>query len=247
MINDKQLLRYSRHVLLNDIDVAGQEAIMAARVLVIGAGGLAHPALTYLVSSGAGQITVVDDDCVEISNLQRQFWFRDADIDQPKAHVLCAALQSHNPEVKLKALIQRADETLLNQLLPDMDVVLDCTDNIASRRLINRLCFQHRLPLVSAAALVFAGQLTVYDFRQGHGPCYQCLFADDLDDNGASCAKNGVFSPLLGIMGAAQAGEALKLLAGLHEDGCYLHCFDGRHFQWQRFQLSAVADCPVCG
>lgn len=247
MMNDEQLLRYSRHVLLNDIDIAGQEAIMAARVLVIGAGGLAHPALTYLVSSGVGEITVVDDDTVEISNLQRQFWFLESIVGQFKAEALCTALQPHNPEVRLRPLVQRADEVLLNHLLPHTDIVLDCTDNILSRRLINRLCFQHRKPLVSAAALVFAGQMTVYDFRQGHGPCYQCLFTDDMDDTGASCAKNGVFSPLLGIMGAAQAAETLKLLTGLQDDGCYLHCFDARHFQWQRFKLQADPHCTICG
>ena len=247
MMNDEQLLRYSRHVLLNEIDIGGQEAILSGRILVIGAGGLAHPAVTYLVSSGVGHITIVDHDTVELSNLQRQYWFRETDIGQPKAEVLCCAVQTQNPEVRLKAIVQRADENLLTELLSQVDVVLDCTDNIATRRLINKVCFQQHTVLISASALVFSGQLAVYDFRNGQGPCYQCLFADEFDDIGASCAKNGVFAPLLGVMGAAQAGEALKILAGLIDKSCYLYCFDARYFHWQQLQLNTNPQCLICG
>lgn len=247
MMNDEQLLRYSRHILLNDIDMAGQETILAARILIIGAGGLAHPAITYLVSSGVGQITIIDNDTIEISNLQRQYWFSESDIGQAKATVLCRTIQPHNPEVRLQAIVQRADEALLSQYANETDLILDCTDNMASRRLINRFCFQHRIPLISASALVFSGQLAVYDFRQSQGPCYQCLFNDEMNDSDASCAKNGVFAPLLGIMGAAQAAEALKLLTGLSHSHGYLHCFDARQFHWQRFKLNPSPSCPVCG
>ncbi|WP_370578450.1 ThiF family adenylyltransferase [Snodgrassella alvi] len=247
MITDEQLLRYSRHILLDKLDIAGQEAILAARALVIGAGGLAHPALTYLASSGIGHITVVDNDTIEISNLQRQFWFNDQDIGQAKAAILCRQLQTQYPQTGLKPIVARADASLLEQLVQHTDIILDCTDNFASRRLINQVCFNARKPLVSASALVFAGQLAVYDFRDGRGPCYQCLFEGEMNDEGASCAKNGVFAPLLGIMGAAQASEALQIIAGIHPDGCWLHCFDACSFQWQRLQLAANPDCPVCG
>ncbi|WP_197457529.1 HesA/MoeB/ThiF family protein [Snodgrassella sp. CFCC 13594] len=248
MINDTQLLRYSRHILLDDIDMAGQQAILSGRVLVVGCGGLAHPALAYLVSSGVGHITLVDDDTVDASNLQRQFWFTATDINQPKAQALSLRLRQHNPDTQISSHIQRADESFLATQLPLVDVVLDCTDNYATRQLINRCCFAARKPLVSASALVFAGQLAVYDFRQGHGPCYQCLFDGDFDDSDASCAKNGVFAPLLGIMGAAQANEALKLLANLNQDSSsYLHCFDARTFQWQRLRITAQTHCPICG
>ncbi|SCC21363.1 MULTISPECIES: HesA/MoeB/ThiF family protein [Snodgrassella] len=247
MITDEQLLRYSRHILLDKLDIAGQEAILAARALVIGAGGLAHPALTYLVSSGVGHITVVDNDSIEISNLQRQYWFSDQNIGEAKARVLCRQLQAHHPHAQLQPVVARADTSLLQQQVQHVDIVLDCTDNFASRRLINQVCFNARKPLVSASALVFAGQLAVYDFRDGHGPCYQCLFEKEMNDEGSSCAKNGVFAPLLGIMGAAQASEALQVIAGIHPSGCWLHCFDAHHFQWQRLQLAANPDCPVCG
>ncbi|WP_257379967.1 HesA/MoeB/ThiF family protein [Snodgrassella communis] len=246
MITDEQLLRYSRHILLDKLDIAGQEAILAAHALVIGAGGLAHPAITYLAASGVGHITVVDNDNIEISNLQRQFWFSDRDIGQAKARILCQQLQAYHPQTQLQPVVARADISLLQQLVYHADIILDCTDNFASRRLINQACFNARKPLVSASALVFAGQLAVYDFRDGHGPCYQCLFEGDMNDEGASCAKNGVFAPLLGIMGAAQASEALQIIAGIHPTGCWLHCFDAHRFQWQRLQLAANPDCPVC-
>ncbi|MCT6884112.1 MAG: HesA/MoeB/ThiF family protein, partial [Snodgrassella alvi] len=157
MITDEQLLRYSRHILLDKLDIAGQEAILAARALVIGAGGLAHPALTYLASSGIGHITVVDNDTIEISNLQRQFWFNDQDIGQAKAAILCRQLQTQYPQTKLQPIVARADASLLEQLVQHTDIILDCTDNFASRRLINQACFNARKPLVSASALVFAG------------------------------------------------------------------------------------------
>lgn len=247
MITDEQLLRYSRHILLDKLDIAGQQAILSARVLIIGAGGLAHPALTYLVSSGVGHITVVDNDSIDISNLQRQYWFNDSDIGADKASVLCQRLQAHHTHTQLHPVVARADATLLHRLVQDTDIVLDCTDNFASRRLINQACFTAHKPLFSASALIFSGQLAVYDFRDGHGPCYQCLFEGEMNDEGASCAKNGVFAPLLGVMGAAQAGEALKLITGIQPTGCWLHCFDAQRFQWQRLQLAPNPDCPVCG
>lgn len=247
MINDHQLLRYSRHILLDSFDVAGQEAILQSRVLVIGCGGLAHPALAYLVASGVGKVVLADDDTVELSNLQRQFWFDDGDIGTPKVLALQKHLQTHNADVQIEAHVVRADEAFLTEQIAAADAVLDCTDNFATRCLINRVAFALCKPLVAASALVFAGQLAVYDFRDGQGPCYQCLFGDDFDDTGASCAKNGVFSPLLGIVGAAQANETLKLLAGIpapHQH--YLHCFNALTFQWQKLQLTANPDCPVC-
>lgn len=247
MINDHQLLRYSRHILLHSFDIAGQEAILKSRILVIGCGGLAHPALAYLVSSGVGRLVLVDDDTVELSNLQRQFWFEESDIGMPKAVALQQHLQAHNPDVNIQAHVIRADETFLRRYLSETDAVLDCTDNFQTRCLINRMAFAVRKPLIAASALVFAGQLAVYDFRSGKGPCYQCLFGDDFNDTGSSCAKNGVFAPLLGIMGAAQANETLKLLAGINtKRNHYLHCFNALTFQWQKLQLTANPTCSVC-
>lgn len=246
MITDEQLLRYSRHILLDELDVAGQEAILAGRVLVIGAGGLAHPALSYLVSSGVQHITIVDDDRIELSNLSRQFWFTDSDVGQHKVSVLSKRLHQLNPQAQIQPVVARANALLLQQLIESVDLVLDCTDNYFSRSLINRVCLQLHKPLISASALVFSGQLAVYDFRHGQGPCYQCLFSGEINDQAASCAKHGVFSPLLGMMGSAQASEALQLLAGIHPDGCWLHHFDARHFQWQKLRLSANPSCTVC-
>lgn len=248
MINDYQLLRYSRHILLDAVDVAGQEAILTSRILVIGCGGLAHSALAYLVASGVGHIVLADDDTVALSNLQRQFWFNESDIGRPKAIVLQQHLQAFNADVQIEAHVVRADEAFLCQHLANANAILDCTDNFATRCLINRVAFTLRKPLIAASALVFDGQLAVYDFRQGHGPCYQCLFGDEFDDTGASCAKNGVFAPLLGIMGAAQANETLKLLVGIGMPSQhYLHCFNALTFQWQKLQLSTNPDCSVCG
>lgn len=246
MITDEQLLRYSRHILLDEIDIAGQESILNGRILVIGAGGLAHPALTYLISSGVQQLTIIDDDQIELSNLARQFWFNTHDIGRKKVSVLSQRLQNLNPAAQIQPIVAKADLTLLQQQVPWADVVLDCTDNYASRSLINQVCFQHRKVLVSASALIFSGQLAVFDFRQGQGPCYQCLFNGKVSDQDASCAKNGVYSPLLGIMGSAQANEALQILAGIHDQQGCLHCFDARHFQWQKFQLNANPSCSVC-
>lgn len=246
MITDEQLLRYSRHILLDEIDIAGQESILNGRILVIGAGGLAHPALIYLISSGVEQLTIIDDDQIELSNLARQFWFNKHDIGRNKVSVLSQRLQNLNPAAQIHPIVAKADLTLLQQQVPWADVVLDCTDNYASRSLINQVCFQHRKVLVSASALIFSGQLAVFDFRQGQGPCYQCLFNGKVSDQDASCAKNGVYSPLLGIMGSAQANEALQILAGIHDQQGYLHCFDARHFQWQKFQLNANPSCSVC-
>lgn len=247
MINDHQLLRYSRHILLDSFDIAGQEAILNSRIVVIGCGGLAHPALAYLVASGVGQLVLVDDDTVELSNLQRQFWFTESDIGLPKATALQQHLQAHNADVNIEAHVIRADEAFLRRHLAAADAVLDCTDNFQTRCLINRMAFTLQKPLIAASALVFAGQLAVYDFRNGSGPCYQCLFGDDVNDIGASCAKNGVFAPLLGIMGAAQANEALKLLASMTvQHHHYLHCFNALTFQWQKLQLTANPACSVC-
>lgn len=246
MITEKQLLRYSRHILLNEVDIAGQEAILAGRILVIGAGGLAHPALTYLVSSGVQHIIIVDNDQIELSNLQRQFWFIDNDIGQYKATILSQRLQQLNRQAQIMPIVAKADITLLQQLSLSVDLVLDCTDNFSTRSLINRICFQQRKPLISASALIFSGQLAVYDFRNGQGPCYQCLFSGEINDQEASCAKHGVFSPLVGIMGSAQASETLQLLAGIHPDGCWIYNFDVRRFQWQNFQLSVNPFCSIC-
>ncbi|WP_037585919.1 HesA/MoeB/ThiF family protein [Stenoxybacter acetivorans] len=248
MITDTQLLRYSRHVLLNEWDISGQEAILASRVLVVGCGGLAHPALTYLVSAGVGNIVLADDDTVELSNLQRQFWFTEADIAKNKAKILQQRLGERNPDVVIHAHACRVDADFLQKYLPKVDCVLDCTDNFVSRCLINRMAHQYQVPLISASALMFSGQLAVYDFRCENTPCYQCVFDGNINDVDAACAKNGVFSPLLGIMGAAQAAESLKLLANINtQTKTVLHHFDALRFQWHQWQVQKNPACPICG
>lgn len=214
-MNDQQLLRYGRHILLNEIGIEGQQRLLAARVLIIGLGGLGSPAALYLAASGVGRLTLCDHDTVELSNLQRQIIHSTSAIGQPKVSSARDALHDINPEVECIALAVRAEAAQLNELVAGADVVLDCSDNFATRYAVNRACLAQRKPLVSGAAIRFDGQVEVFDFRRAGAPCYNCLFPEDSQAAELRCATTGVFAPLVGIIGTLQAAEALKLLAGI--------------------------------
>ncbi|PHM21557.1 MAG: molybdopterin biosynthesis protein MoeB [Curvibacter sp. PD_MW3] len=247
-MNDDQLLRYSRHILLEEIGIEGQQRILDGHALVIGAGGLGSPVALYLGSAGVGRITVVDDDAVDVTNLQRQVAHTLARVGLPKVDSIVQAVAAINPEVHVTPVMARADAALLDTLVAQADVVLDCCDNFATRHLINAACVKHGKPLVSGAAIRFDGQITVYDPRSATSPCYACVFPPDDAFEETRCATMGVFAPLVGIVGAVQAAEALKLLshAGSSLAGRLL-MLDGRHMEWTEMRLPRAPACPVCG
>ncbi len=246
-MNDAQLLRYSRHILLDDIGVEGQARLLAAHVLVVGAGGLGSPVGLYLGSAGVGRLTLVDPDVVDETNLQRQIAHRLSRVGQPKVASLAQAIAEINPEVQVQALHEKANAALLDRLLPGVDLVLDCTDNFATRQAINRACVQHRVPLVSGATIGFDGQVSVYDTRGSQAPCYACLFPPETPPEEVRCATMGVFAPLVGIIGSMQAAEALKLLAGVGQSlSGRLLMLDGRLMAWNEIRLARDAHCSVC-
>jgi len=214
-MDDQQLLRYGRHILLSEIGIAGQQHLLDATALIIGLGGLGSPAALYLAASGVGQLTLCDHDTVDFSNLQRQIIHRTSSVGQLKVASAQAALRDINPEVECIALPVRADAAQLDELVAGADVVLDCSDNFATRYAVNRACLEQRKPLVSGAAIQFDGQVSVFDFRRESAPCYNCLFPEDSQAAELRCATTGVFAPLVGIIGSLQAAEALKLLMGI--------------------------------
>ncbi|MDO9132727.1 HesA/MoeB/ThiF family protein [Hydrogenophaga sp.] len=247
-MDDAQLLRYSRHILLNELGVEGQEALLASHALIIGAGGLGSPVALYLGSAGVGRITVVDHDVVDETNLQRQIAHNLARVGHPKAESIVEAIAAINPDVRVTPIVQRADEALLGELVAQADVVLDCTDNFATRHAINRACVKHRKPLVSGAAIRMDGQLSVFDARTPGNPCYACVFPESADLEETRCATMGVFAPLVGIVGTMQAAEALKLLTGLGSrlTGKLL-MLDGRDLAFNEITLPQNPQCAVCG
>ena len=247
-MNDEQLLRYSRHVLLEDIDVAGQEKLLTAHTLVIGAGGLGSAAAPYLAAAGVGKITLVDHDQVELTNLQRQIMHTQESIGRNKAASGKFFLQRLNPGVVVDTIEAKADDSLLDQLLPTVNIVLDCTDNFATRHMINRLCVKHQVPLVSGSALRFDGQISVFDSRNKTSPCYACIFSPEEQFEEVSCASMGIFSPLVGIIGAMQAAQALQVLIGFGEPlvGRML-LWNARNTQIDEIRISRNTGCLVCG
>ena len=246
-MNDSQLLRYSRHILLDDIGIEGQQKLLASHVLIIGAGGLGSPVALYLGSAGVGCITVVDHDTVDATNLQRQIAHTLADVGQPKAQSIQQSITAINPDVDVTVIVQRADDAQLHGLVQKADVVLDCTDNFATRHAINRACVWHGKPLVSGAAIRFDGQVTVYDPRDVQSPCYACVFPETDSLEEAQCATMGVFAPLVGIIGSVQAAEALKLLMGVGQTLTgRLLMLDGRHMAWSEIKMPRNPACAVC-
>lgn len=247
-MNDEQLLRYSRHVLLDEIDLGGQERLLAARALIVGAGGLGCAAALYLGASGVGHITLVDHDVVEISNLQRQIGHRCASIGQSKVESLAGAIAALNPDIALEAVQARADATLLQGLVSRADVVLDCSDNFPSRQAINASCVRHRVPLVSGSALRMDGQLAVFDLRDESAACYACVFPPDSAVPETQCATMGVLAPLVGIIGATQAADAIAvLLNGKLTRAGRLRLLDATAMEWTTLSAQKNPACPVCG
>jgi molybdopterin/thiamine biosynthesis adenylyltransferase len=247
-MNDEQLLRYSRHILLDEVGIEGQDALLAARALVIGAGGLGSPVALYLATAGVGRITLVDDDAVDLTNLQRQIAHTTARIGRPKVESAREAMLAINPEIYVVCLAQRVDAAALDQLVQDCDVVLDCCDNFATRHAVNAACVRHQKPLVSGAAIRFDGQVTVYDARSAESPCYACVFPPSADFEETRCATMGVLAPLVGIIGAVQAAEAIKLLSGAGSSlAGRLQMLDARDMAWNEMRIRRDPGCPVCG
>ncbi len=247
-MTDDQLLRYSRHILLDGIGEEVQERWLASHALIIGAGGLGSPAALYLGSAGVGRITLVDDDSVDVTNLQRQIAHDMSRVGSPKSLSAAQSIHAINPEVQVNAVVARADAALLDSLVQEADVVLDCCDNFATRQLVNAACVKHRKPLVSGAAIRFDGQVSVYDARNAASPCYACAFPPEEGFEETRCATLGVFAPLVGVIGATQAAEALKVLGGLHGSlAGRLLMLDGRQMEWSEIRIPRNAACGVCG
>ena len=248
-MHDDQLLRYSRHILLDEIGIEGQERICAAHVLILGAGGLGAPAALYLAASGVGQITVIDDDVVDLTNLQRQIAHTTARVGQPKVDSLAQALADINPEVQVRTIAQRADAALLDGLLAQgVTVVLDCCDNYRTRQMVNAACVRQRVPLVSGAAIKFDAQISVFDPRHSEAPCYACLFDPEAEFEEIQCSTLGVLAPLVGIVGSMQAAEALKLIVGTGRRlAGRLLLLDARTMEFSRMHTAKNPECQVCG
>ena len=246
-MNDQQLLRYSRHILLDEVGIEGQERVLGAHALLVGAGGLGSPAALYLAASGVGRITLVDDDAVDLTNLQRQIMHTTARVGVAKVESGREAMLQINPDIIVTALRERVDAARLTELVGSVDVVLDCSDNFATRHAVNRACVDARVPLVSGAVIRFDGQLSVFDSRAAGSPCYACLFPPDSQVEEAACSTMGVFAPLVGVVGAMQAAEALKLLAGAGRSlAGRLLMLDGRAMEWTDIGIARNPTCPVC-
>lgn len=246
-MNDEQLMRYARHILLDEFGIEGQEKLLGSRVLIVGAGGLGSPAALYLAAAGVGHIVLADDDVVDVSNLQRQILHTTDRVDQPKASSGQQTLAQINPHVRVDALIQRLDGQSLSDQVARADVVLDCCDNFATRHAVNRACVAHGKPLVSGAAIRFSGQISVFDLRLPDAPCYHCLFPEADDAQELRCATTGVLGPLVGIVGSTQAAEAIKVLAGMGKPLTgRLLCLDALNMEWSTIRFRRDPACPVC-
>ena len=244
-MNDELLLRYSRQILLPDVDIQGQTILNQARVLVLGAGGLGAPVLLYLAAAGVGHITVVDPDTVDLSNLQRQVIHSTADISQAKVESAKQSMLAINPHIQVQALLIRLDEQQLLTQVAAHDIVVDCTDNFPTRFAINQACFTANKPLVSGAVIRMEGQISTFDFRQA-GACYRCLYNEEggVED---TCSTNGILAPVAGIIGSMQATEALKVLLNLPTLHGRLLLLDAKYMQWRELRLRVDTHCPVCG
>ena len=246
-MDDSQLLRYSRHLLLDELGPDAQARFAGAHALIIGVGGLGNPAAQFLASAGVGTITLVDADDVDLTNLQRQILFAMNDVGVAKVGAAARRLHAINPEVRIVERHERVDVAALTELARPADVVLDCTDNFATRHAINRACVATRRPLVLGAAIRFDGQVAVFDVRNENAPCYHCLFGEGEDLEETRCATMGVFAPLVGIVGATQAAEALKLLAGIGTSlAGRLLTIDTLAMQWREMRVPRDPECPVC-
>jgi adenylyltransferase/sulfurtransferase len=246
-VNDQQLLRYSRHILLAELGIEGQERLRGAHALVVGAGGLGCPAALYLAASGFGRLTLADPDKVDLTNLQRQILYRTDSVGTAKVEAARAALSALNPEVQIVPLQKRLEAKEMEPLLAEVDVVLDCSDNFATRHALNRACVRAKKPLVSGAAIRFDAQVAVFDLRQPDAPCYACLYPEDGEVEEVQCSTMGVFAPLTGVVGALQAMEAVKLLAKAGETlSGRLLLLDARKSEWRTVRVKRDPACAVC-
>ena len=247
-MKDRQLQRYSRHILLEEIGIEGQQRINASTMLIVGAGGLGSPAALYLASAGVGRLTLVDSDRVDLTNLQRQVLHATDRIGQLKTSSERIALNALNPEVQVVEVPRRAGLDELDPLVAEGQIVLDCSDNFATRHALNRACVRHRRPLVSGAAVRFDGQVAIFDRRVEEAPCYACLFPESTEAQDELCSTMGVFAPLTGIVGCMQAAEALKLAAGRESSlSGRLMLVDALSMQWRSLTIGRDPGCPVCG
>ena len=245
-LSTTEALRYSRHLMLPAMDFRGQEALLSSRVLVVGMGGLGCAAAPYLVASGIGHITLVDDDLIDRTNLQRQILYRESDVGSLKAQRACMALRELNSEIEIEALCRRLDAEELSKLVGGYSLVLDCTDNLLTRNAINEACFKARVPLVSGAAIRFEGQVVCFNMHDDM-PCYQCLSLQFTEQQ-LTCMEAGILSPVVGVIGAVQALEVVKILASVGSPSFgVLLLFDAFHGQWRQFKLAKDPNCPVCG
>jgi molybdopterin-synthase adenylyltransferase len=246
-MNDSQLLRYSRHILLPQIEYDGQEKLTKSHALIVGAGGLGSPVALYLGASGVGKLTICDFDNVDLTNLQRQIIHTTASVGINKAVSAQQTIYEINPEVVVKTIQQKSSEAEFTAMAKTADVVIDCSDNFATRYALNRICLALKLPLVSGAAINFEGQISVYDFRHDDSPCYHCLFPNTEENTDMRCANNGVFAPLVGMIGTAQAAEALKLILNIGDSlQGRLLLLDALSMQWREIKLKKDANCSVC-
>ncbi|WP_426416059.1 HesA/MoeB/ThiF family protein [Aestuariirhabdus sp. LZHN29] len=247
MMNDEQLLRYSRQIMMPEVEIAGQERLLGSRVLVVGMGGLGCPVAIYLAAAGVGELVLVDDDVVEVTNLQRQIAHFEADVGRPKVESAAQTLGQINSTIRITTRHERLDEAGLAEAVAHADLVVDATDNFASRFAINRACVAQRTPLVSGAAIGLSGQISVFDPRNEDSPCYRCLYREEgVEDQ--SCARTGVLAPVVGMIGTMQALEAVKLLAGFGESLCgRLLILDAGSGSWRELTLRRDPACPCCG
>lgn len=246
-MDDLQLLRYNRHLMLPQFGIEGQERLAAAHVLIIGIGGLGSPAAMYLAAAGTGRLTLADPDRVELTNLQRQILHRTGDVGSLKVESAERNLLAINPDIRVDTIDRRMDDRELNERTREADLVLDATDNFDTRYRINRACIAQRTPLVSAAAIRFEGQISVFDTRRDNCPCYQCLYPAGEYDVEETCSENGILAPVVGVLGSLQALEAIKLLCGIGENlAGRLLILDALTMQWRSMRLKRDPACPAC-
>jgi len=244
-MNDEQLLRYSRQILLPHVDVGGQQKLHQARVLIIGMGGLGSPVATYLATAGVGELVLVDFDTVDLSNLQRQIIHSTASLGEPKVESARARIGELNPEVKVETIATRLEGEALTREIERATIVVDCTDNFAARFELNAACVNGGTPLVSGAAIRFEGQVSVFS-NDGHSPCYRCLYRDEGEEE-LRCSENGILAPIVGVIGTLQATEVLKMIMGIGESlNGRLMIFDGLTMEWRTMKLRRDPECPVC-
>jgi molybdopterin/thiamine biosynthesis adenylyltransferase len=244
-MNDQQLLRYSRQIMLPDIDIEGQEKLLAARVLIVGLGGLGSPVAMYLAAAGVGHLILADFDLIDLTNLQRQIAHTTDRIGENKAQSAAKMLRELNPDIQITCIEKMLDADNLLEQVKQVSVVVDCTDNFQTRFAINTACITAKVPLVSGAAIRLEGQITVFDFRKYISPCYACLYEQNSDD--LTCAANGVLAPLVGIIGSMQALETIKLICGFGTSlAGRLLIFDARHLEWREIKLKKDQACSVC-